>query len=44
MGNKGFAELRLALEVMFEGVEGAGLLPVSGVGADEVRVTMELLI
>ena len=34
-GAKSFAELRLALEIMFEGVEGAGMLPVAGV--DEVR-------
>ena len=34
MGAKSFAELRLALEIMFEGVEGAGMLPVAGV--DEV--------
>ncbi|KAG1655990.1 hypothetical protein FOA52_016318 [Chlamydomonas sp. UWO 241] len=29
-GDKTFTELRLALEVMFEGVEGAGTIPVSG--------------
>jgi cleavage and polyadenylation specificity factor subunit 3 len=29
-GDKPFTELRLALEVMFEGVEGAGTIPVSG--------------
>ena len=31
-GNKTFAELRLALEIMFEGVEGSGMLPVAGIG------------
>eukprot|EP00195_Chlamydomonas_chlamydogama_P006597 CAMPEP_0202904758 /NCGR_PEP_ID=MMETSP1392-20130828/30978_1 /ASSEMBLY_ACC=CAM_ASM_000868 /TAXON_ID=225041 /ORGANISM="Chlamydomonas chlamydogama, Strain SAG 11-48b" /LENGTH=723 /DNA_ID=CAMNT_0049592553 /DNA_START=19 /DNA_END=2190 /DNA_ORIENTATION=+ len=35
VGEKPFSDLRLALEVMFEGVEGAGTVPVSGVRASE---------
>ncbi|GAX76938.1 hypothetical protein CEUSTIGMA_g4385.t1 [Chlamydomonas eustigma] len=36
-GDKSFRELRLALEVMFEGVEGAGSLPVEGVASTSSR-------
>ena len=35
-GRKTFAELRLALEIRFEGVEGSGMLPVAG-ALEEVR-------